>query len=143
MDLKLKGRKAIITGGSKGIGRAIADMLAEEGCHVGICARNAGDLKTAEEHYRQALTIRPRFAEALYQMADLEFHNKSYLSARGFIERFLEVSKSSPSSLWLAVRIEQGLGNKTAASNYGQRLKLEHPQSPEAKQFIESERQTG
>ncbi len=111
--------------------------------NAGNCARNAGDLKTAEEHYRQALTIRPRFAEALYQMADLEFHNKSYLSARGFIERFLEVSKSSPSSLWLAVRIEQGLGNKTAASNYGQRLKLEHPQSPEAKQFIESERQTG
>jgi 3-oxoacyl-[acyl-carrier protein] reductase len=47
MDLKLKGRKAIITGGSKGIGRAIADMLAEEGCHVGICARNAGEVEAA------------------------------------------------------------------------------------------------
>jgi NADP-dependent 3-hydroxy acid dehydrogenase YdfG len=37
MDLGLKGRKAIITGGSKGIGRAIANLLADEGCNVGIC----------------------------------------------------------------------------------------------------------
>lgn len=39
MDLGLKGTKAIVTGGSKGIGRAIAVMLADEGAHVSICAR--------------------------------------------------------------------------------------------------------
>jgi 3-oxoacyl-[acyl-carrier protein] reductase len=47
MDLKLKGRKAIISGGSKGIGRAIAMALADEGCHVAICARNEGEVKAA------------------------------------------------------------------------------------------------
>lgn len=41
MDLKLKGRRALVTGGSKGIGRAIALGLAAEGCHVAICAREA------------------------------------------------------------------------------------------------------
>ena len=40
MDLRLKGKKAIVTGGTRGIGRAIATLLAAEGCDVAICARH-------------------------------------------------------------------------------------------------------
>ncbi len=44
MDLQLAGRKAIITGATKGIGLAIARMLADEGVDVAICARTAADV---------------------------------------------------------------------------------------------------
>ncbi|MDA8911964.1 SDR family oxidoreductase [Pseudomonadales bacterium] len=47
MDLKLTGHNVIITGGTKGIGRAIAETLAEEGCNIAICARNADDVSSA------------------------------------------------------------------------------------------------
>src|SRR5438067_13111669 len=40
MDLGLKGKKAIVTGGTRGIGRSIASLLAAEGCDVAICARH-------------------------------------------------------------------------------------------------------
>ena len=44
MDLGLKGLNAVVTGGSRGIGRSAADILADEGANVAICARNAGEV---------------------------------------------------------------------------------------------------
>lgn len=52
MDLGLGGRAAIITGGSRGIGRAIALALADEGCHVAICARGAEALQATAGELR-------------------------------------------------------------------------------------------
>jgi len=50
MDLGLQGKHAIVTGGSRGIGKAIARELAREGADVAIVARNKADLEaTARE----------------------------------------------------------------------------------------------
>ena len=50
MDLGLQGKHAIVTGGSRGIGKAIARELAREGVDVAIVARNKADLEaTARE----------------------------------------------------------------------------------------------
>jgi NAD(P)-dependent dehydrogenase (short-subunit alcohol dehydrogenase family) len=44
MDLQLAGRKALVTGGTKGIGAAIVDVLAAEGARVAFCARNPDEV---------------------------------------------------------------------------------------------------
>lgn len=54
MDLGLKGKVALVTGASRGLGRAIALALAAEGTRVVMCARSAGDLEAAVAEARRA-----------------------------------------------------------------------------------------
>ena len=52
MDLELKGKVAIIGGASKGLGRACAEVLAEEGARIAICSRTKEDLEMAAAEIR-------------------------------------------------------------------------------------------
>jgi 3-oxoacyl-[acyl-carrier protein] reductase len=54
MDLGLTGRRAIVTGGSKGLGQAIAAELLAEKAQVAICARNAAELEATAAELRES-----------------------------------------------------------------------------------------
>ena len=54
MELGLTGRRAIVTGGSKGLGKAIAAELLAEGAAVAICSRHADELEEAAAELRAA-----------------------------------------------------------------------------------------
>lgn len=111
--------------------------------NAGNCIAQSGNLQRAEENYRRALQARARFGEALYKMADLEYRQANYMSARGFLERYLELGRTDASTLWLALRIEKSLGNAAAAQSYAQRLKSEYPRAAETRQLLETERNSG
>src|SRR5271155_2818721 len=64
MELGLRGRKALVTGASKGIGRACAQVLAEEGCDVVLVSRSAADLEAA----RAAIVAKHNVAVRFYPL---------------------------------------------------------------------------
>ena len=65
MDLQLAGKKAIVTGASRGIGRAIAELLAAEGADVAICARGADQVTEA------VASLRAKGVKAYGQAVDI------------------------------------------------------------------------
>lgn len=64
MDLGLAGRKALVTGATKGIGRAIAEMLLAEGADVAICARTAYDVHSALSELKELGNVVGAVADA-------------------------------------------------------------------------------
>jgi NAD(P)-dependent dehydrogenase (short-subunit alcohol dehydrogenase family) len=100
VDLKLAGKKAIVTGGSKGIGRETARILAEEGCDVAITAREEGRLKDVAEEMATATgrTILPLAGDMSVQ-EDVERCMGAAIEAFGGIDVLVTCAGSSPGGL--------------------------------------------
>jgi type IV pilus assembly protein PilF len=129
--------------------RAIAIPLSVKGANRTMLYTNAGtcakrvDLARSEVYLRGALSLDPRFPDALYQLADVSLERGNALQARGFIERFLAAGKPTPAALWLGVRIEQSLNDGAAAGRYGDELRKTFPDSNEARLLQSQPRSQG
>ena len=77
MELGLRGRKALVTGASKGIGRACAEVLAEEGCDIVLVSRTAADL----EAVRAAIVTKHNVAVRYYPLDLSDSRNVDKLAA--------------------------------------------------------------
>src|SRR5262245_35452415 len=83
MDLELKGRGAIVGGASKGLGRACAEVLAEEGAGVAMCSRTKADLERAAREIRDKTG-----AEVLAVAGDLDSPQAIRDLVAATVERF-------------------------------------------------------
>ena len=105
--------------------------------NAGVCSRMLGDDVKAEEWLRKALALQPNQSQALYQLADISFKRDELMAARTLLNRYMKVSTPSAEALWLGVRIEQRLGDRTALASYGAQLKNRYPDAPQTKAFNE------
>jgi type IV pilus assembly protein PilF len=107
--------------------------------NAGICAIRNSDLKKAEEYFRRALGYNAKFPLALIQMAQISFRNEQNLSSRAYLQRYLELTKPTPASLWLGIQNERILGDRNAVSSYSLMLKNNFPDSREVLLLKDSE----
>lgn len=103
--------------------------------NIGRCELQHGQQKKAESNFRQALQANKRFSPALFEMLRISYRTKNYMSARGFLERYLEVSSHTAKTLWYAVQTERALGNKKQAEKYKEMLFQQFPASKETQQL--------
>lgn len=108
--------------------------------NAGVCARRAGELSRAEGYLRQALQSDNKFPLALSQMAIVSFETGNALSARAYLQRFLEVADPSPDMLWLGIRIARELGNRALEAEYEGLLRQKFPDAREIQYLNESRR---
>lgn len=127
------------------LARAVANPLydAPERAYynAGTCMQRKGDLAKAAAYFRKSLSANPRLAPSLIAMSEISLAEGNDLSARGYLQRYLEVGPHTPRSLWLGIQIERALGDKNAASSYAMLLKSKYPDSVETQKLLESEDQ--
>lgn len=107
--------------------------------NAGQCMLKKGDRKEATRYFRAALEVNPKSGTALYQLARLSYEGGDALRARGFMQRFMEISPDVPAALLLAVKIERALGAKDTEASYALRLRGKFPDSPEAQELHRSD----
>jgi 3-oxoacyl-[acyl-carrier protein] reductase len=83
MDLMLKGKVAIVGGASKGLGRASAQALAEEGVNLAICSRSQADLEKAAQEIHTSTGV-----DVLAHPGDLDKHDTIRGLIAATVERF-------------------------------------------------------
>lgn len=83
MDLELQGKVAIVGGASKGLGRACAEVLAQEGAKVAICSRTRADLEKAAQEIRDTTG-----ADVLVYAGDLDRYDTIRDLVAATVDRF-------------------------------------------------------
>ena len=106
--------------------------------NAGLCAMRNKDEDKAEKYLRQALQRNPKFGQALLPMIQVSYDEGKYMSARGYMQRYLEVGQHTPRTLWLGIQIEKQLGDDNAVSSYALLLRNNFPDSRETELLNQS-----
>lgn len=105
MDLSIKNKFAIVTGGSHGIGHAIALALADEGCNVAICARNEERVNNTIKEIKAKAVATIGVSADVMNLADIERVIKTVIDSWGTIH--ILVNNAGGGGRWGSDNVEE------------------------------------
>jgi type IV pilus assembly protein PilF len=101
--------------------------------NAGVCLRGAQRDTHAPMSFQRALQARPNFAEAAFQLADLDFSRGEVQEARETVDRFISSFEATPDLLLLGVRICRKQGDRLAEEKLARQLRMDFPASDQAR----------
>jgi type IV pilus assembly protein PilF len=100
--------------------------------NAGVCLRNAKRDTQAAMSFQRALQIKPNFAEAAYQLADLDFERGMLDDARSTVDSFVSSFEATPDLLLIGVRIAHQQRDRMAEEKFARKLRMDFPSSDQA-----------
>ena len=100
--------------------------------NAGICAGQMNDLAAAEDYLQKALRLGRNTASVLYPLAEVQYRRGQFEEARRLLGELHRSGEATAPSLWLAVRTERRLGDRTAEASYTAQLRRRFPDSKES-----------
>jgi type IV pilus assembly protein PilF len=101
--------------------------------NAGVCQRAAKRDDEARTNFTKALEVKPNFAEAEFQLANLQFDHHEFASARASIDGFIGVYNATPDLLLLGVRVARAQGDRLGAQRYARKLQLDFPETEQTR----------
>lgn len=95
--------------------------------NAGVCLRAAKRDEEARVDFAKALTVKPNSAEAVYQLANLEFQHNELPPARARIDAYLANFNVTPDLLLLGVRVARAQNDRLGAQRYARKLQMDYP----------------
>lgn len=111
--------------------------------NAAVCLRSEHRDAEAKRALESALALRPGFAEAVFQLADLEVQQGQLADARARIDHYIETFTATPDLLLLGVRISRALHDPIGQQRYEQRLRVDFPNSPQTQALVSSSQNAG
>lgn len=104
--------------------------------NAGRCSQKAGDLDAAEDFFQKALRFSPDNPQALVQLATINYRRGRLELAKKQLSEVVRKIEPNAELLWLAVRIEHRLGDRSAEASYGNQLRRKFSGSPEYQELL-------
>lgn len=110
--------------------------------NAGVCAMKTGDLKSAEDYLLKASRLAAAANPfARYKLAEVYFLQGRFVEARPIVAELIRQTEPSAELLLLAVRVESGIGDRTAEANYTNQLRRKFPSSKEYQELVRGGRE--